>query len=176
MIWNKRGFTLVELLAVLAIILVLMAAVSSLFIFSQRLFVSTSRRNNLHHSLRVTAEKISNELRFAFFLELIDESNWDVDGVDPAEYSYIYLDRDTNSVILLDDAGSRVLSEGKISDISFYGNVSTLLFTLEGEKGNAVYALDSSVRLLNYRCNFQNPEHPIALRFSMDPNVIIPVP
>lgn len=176
MICNKRGFTLVELLAILAIIVVLMAAVSSLFIFSQRLFVSTSKRNNLHNSLRVTAERISNELRFAFFLELIDEPNWDVDDVDTNEYSYIYLDRDTNSVVLLDADGNHVLSDGIITDVAFYGNVSTLLFNLEGENGKLNYILESSVRLLNYRCNFQNPDHPIALRFSIDPNVIIPEP
>lgn len=174
--WNKQGFTLIELLSVLAIVLVLMAAVSSLFIFSQRLFVSTAKRNSLHHSLRYTAENISNELRFAFFLELIDEPNWEVSAVDPNEYSYIYLDRDTNTVILLDADGSRVLSKGNITDLIFVGNVSTLLFTLEGKNGNAEYTLDSSVRLLNYRCNFQNPEHPIAIRFSMDPNIVIPEP
>lgn len=174
MIWNKRGFTLVELLAILAIIVVLMAAVSSLFIFSQGLFVSTAKRNNLHNSLRVTAERISNELRFAFFLELIDEPNWDVDVVDANEYSYIYLDRDTNSVILLDGDGSHILSDGIITDVAFFGNVSTLLFNLEGENGKLNYKLESSVRLLNYRCNFQNPNHPIALRFSMDPNLLIP--
>lgn len=176
MIRNKQGFTIIETLAVLAIILVLMAAVSTLFVFSQRLFLSTSQRNSLHNSLRFTAERISKELRFAFFLELIDEPHWDVNGIDPNEYSYIYLDRDTNSVIMLDGEGSHILSEGKISDISFYGNVSTLLFTLEGEKGTVKYSLDSSVRLLNYRCNFQNPPHPIAIRFSMDPNVIISEP
>jgi prepilin-type N-terminal cleavage/methylation domain-containing protein len=174
MFWNKRGYTLVELLAILAIIALLMTAVFSIFIFSQRLFLSTSRRNSLHNSLRVTAEHISNELRFAFFLELVNEPDWDVDAVDVTEYSYIYFDRDSNSVILLNEDGSKVLSDGKITDTAFYGNVSTLLFNLEGEKGKESYTLESSVRLLNYRCNFQNPDSPIALRFSMDPNIIIP--
>lgn len=167
---DRRGFTLVEVLAVSVIFVFLLASISAVFLFGQKAFYSGSQNANLHSALRQTAERINRELRFAFFLELIDESVWDIDSVDPAEYSYIYLDRETNALILLNEKGSRPLSEGVITNVSFFGNVSTLIFTLEAESGGKEYSLESSVRLLNYRCNFSNPENPAVLRFSLDPD------
>lgn len=174
MVRDQRGYTLIEILAVLVIVLMLLGAVSTVMIFSQRLFISGSQQVNLHNDLRLASEKITRELRFAFFLEIIDESDWDVSTVDSAEYSYIYLDRETNTLIKLKDSKSNAISENVISDVFFVGNVSTLLFTLDGEGGGASYSLDSSVRLLNYRCNlFNNPGNPIALRYSLNPDIVI---
>lgn len=172
MVRNERGFTLIELLAVMVIFMMLMAAVSFMFIFSQRLFIASSQQSSLHGDLRLTAERVGRELRFAYFLEIIDEEDWDLEAIDSSEYSYIYFDRSSRTIILLDDSGSRSLSSNTISDVSFVGNVSTLLFTLHGESGGEAYSLDSSVRLLNYRCNFHNPDNPIALRYSLDPEFV----
>lgn len=174
MLRNQHGFTLIELLAVLVIFMLLIFSVSFLFTTAQRLYVAGSQQSSLHGDLRLTAEKISRELRFAYYLEILDESVWDIDSIDTSEYSYIYLDRSTNTIIQVNESGSHSLSSNTIADVSFVGNVSTLLFTLYGESGGQSYSLDSSVRLLNYRCNFHNPDNPIALRYSLDPDFLIP--
>ncbi|MGI6365607.1 MAG: PilW family protein, partial [Bacillota bacterium] len=53
MVKNLRGFTLVEVLAVMAIFLLLLAGVYSFFISGQKLFLSGSRQTDLHGSVRL---------------------------------------------------------------------------------------------------------------------------
>lgn len=170
---NQRGLTLVEVLAVLVIFLIILAGVSSFFISSQRLFNSGSRQIDLHNSLRLTAEKIQRELRFANYLLLLDEDHWDPLAVDPSDYSYIYYDRESKTMKLLDASGTRTLSEPIITDVTFSGRASTFHFTLRAETGVSSFELDSSVRLLNYTGNIDasfpdNP--PIAMRFTIHPH------
>ncbi|HOB35196.1 MAG: prepilin-type N-terminal cleavage/methylation domain-containing protein [Firmicutes bacterium] len=172
MLRSQQGFTMVEMLAVVVIFLLLMFSISTVFMASLRLYHAGMQQAGLHSDLRLAAEKIIRELRFAYYLELLDESVWDIDAIDTSEYRYIYLDRETNTIIQLDETGSHPLSNEVIAGVSFVGNVSTLLFTLHGESGGQSYSLDSSVRLLNYRCNFHNPDNPIALRYSLDPNFV----
>lgn len=172
MVKNLRGFTLVEVLAVMAIFLLLLAGVYSFFISGQKLFLSGSRQTDLHGSVRLAAERVIRELRYAHFLTLIGEDDWDPDSADLISYSYIYYDRDTKNLILLNQEGRTPLSDGNITDASFSAKASTLLFSLTGERGPITYTLDSSARLLNYTGNIDAnmpASTPVAFLYSLNP-------
>jgi prepilin-type N-terminal cleavage/methylation domain-containing protein len=176
---DQRGVTLIELLVVIVIFCLLTAAVISVMIFVQKLYISGAQQVDVHNAVRLTAERVIRELRFAHFLQLLDESQWDPNTVDPTEYSYIFYDPDTKTLQLLNESGFHSLSDEIITDVSFSGRGSTMLFTLVAEKGKTSFTLDSSVRLLNYTGNLDSnlpPGKPIALRFHFVPGSIAEEP
>ena len=136
MLRSQQGFTMVEMLAVVVIFLLLMFSISTVFMASLRLYHAGMQQAGLHRrSAPGGGKNYPRTGRFAYYLELLDESVWDIDAIDTSEYRYIYLDRETNTIIQLDETGSHPLSNEVIAGVSFVGNVSTLLFTLHGESG-----------------------------------------
>ncbi len=170
---DQRGFTLVEVIIVSAILLLVIAGVYSFFTFGQRVFRSGSGQADLHASVRLAAEKISRELRFAGEVELLEE-NWDPASASTDEHSYIYYDSNNLCLMLLDSTGARAISSPIISNVIFSADPEEgkiLLFTIQGEEGSAVFALDSSVRPMNLSNNIAGAGNAPALRFSMPPDL-----
>jgi len=99
---DQRGFTLIELIAVMAVLMLILAGVFSMMIFYQRMFLTGTHQVDLHSAVRQAAESINQNVRFAFFMQIVDESEWDPDTVDSVEYSYIYYDSAEQKVFLLD--------------------------------------------------------------------------
>lgn len=169
---NKGGFTLIEVLASIMIFFLLMAAVYAFFIPGQKLYFSGTRQVDLHNSVRQTAERVINKLRFSHFLTLIGEDDWDPGTADTTSYSYIYHDRENQTLVFLDDNGKTILSSCDIVGVSFSANRSTLLFSITAKSGSRQYTLNSSVRLLNYKGYIDSnmPDStPIAFLFCLDP-------
>lgn len=169
---DRRGFTLVEVLASMVIFFLLLAVVYSFSIPSRKLISAGTRQSELHSSVRLAAERVVRELQFAHFLTLIGEDEWDPSQADTASYSYIYHDRDAKTLFFLTEKGKTALSDSNIVEASFSANRSTLLFSLTAESGSRSYTLDSSVRLLNYKgyidSNLPTSE-PVAFLFCFRP-------
>jgi len=161
---NKKGFTLVEVLAVSAIVIILFSGVYSFFSLSQRMYDSGTGKIDLHHSVRLASERVIREIRFANELMLLED--WEIESANTERYKYIYFDSDKKSVILLDQAGSHSLSD-PLSEFSFSSQGNTLLFTLKGEQRSSHFSLDSSVTLLNFSGLLPNPDNPVAIRFAV---------
>jgi prepilin-type N-terminal cleavage/methylation domain-containing protein len=165
MVKNTRGFTIIEVMAVLAIVALLMAGLFSFFFFNQKMYSTGSSQANLHSTLRQTAERISSELRYVWRLSLLNEDEWDPEDVNTENFNYIYYDPEAKTVFLLNKEGRHPLSDQVISGISFEAKGSILLFTLDGVSGKTSFTLQSSVRPLNYNAAIAVPENPIAVRF-----------
>lgn len=163
---TNLGFTLVEVLAVLGIILLLIAGVFSFFLSNQKTYASGSKQVDLHNALRLTAERINREVRYAWDILLLDATQWDKDLADTDQYNYIYFDSDTRTIMVLDNTGAHPLSDQIISGITFSAKGSTLLYTVYGDNSATSFSLDSSVRPLNYDGKIYVPVIPVALRYA----------
>ena len=77
MIRNEKGVTLIEVLIVSGAMVIVLAGIYSFYLSGQKIFHSGAEQVELHDSLRLTAEKISRELRFAESVTLLPE-DWDL--------------------------------------------------------------------------------------------------
>ena len=148
---DERGLTLVEVLVVSAALVFVLAGAYAFSSFGQRLYRSGSGQAELHAALRLAAERITRELRFAGEVSLLEEG-WDPGTASLETWSYIYYDDDSKSLKLLDASGTKALSAEVISGITFSADPAggpILLFTIHGESSTADYSLESSVQPLN---------------------------
>jgi len=149
MIRNEKGVTLIEVLIVSGAMVIVLAGIYSFYLSGQKIFHSGAEQVELHDSLRLTAEKISRELRFAESVTLLPE-DWDPESAPTDGYSYIYYDGASRQVMLLDSSGPpQPLSGNTVSAINFTAEGRILLFVIEGESGSESFTLDTSVRPLN---------------------------
>jgi|SRR5690554_5056977 len=174
MLMNNKGFSLVEVVATMAILLLVMAAVMSFFMLSQRIYYSGSRQADLHGSVRLAAERVYREVRFANDLVLLEE--WNASSADTDNYSYIYHDPETATIMLLDQTGSRPLSNEVVAELLFTVEDSNLLYTIQGERGTTSFVLDSSVKPLNVNAITASGENCVALAFSCPEVGAVPNP
>ncbi len=153
---KQDGFTVVELLTVLAILGIVLALGYMYFGFGVDTFARGERRSIAQQSIRLSADLITNELRYAE--EVI------LDPANTAESGYYYIEQQGDSVILLDKTDEnevleRVLLDSEVDDIAYKVSFEeesaveridfnlVLLLTLEAEDG--LYELDTKVYVLN---------------------------
>lgn len=147
MLKNIRGVSLIEVLAVSVIVVLVLGGIYSFSISSQRIYRTGANTSELLSTLRLTAERVSREVRFADYIEILD--SWDLALAEPENYIYVFYDSSSNTLMRLDETGSRALSQGLITEVSFSLDESNLLFTLNGQRGRTTSKLDSSAPLLN---------------------------
>ena len=167
---SEKGITLIEVLvASLALVLVL-SGVYTFYFSGQKTFRSGAEQVELHTVLRLAAENISRELRFAEELCLM-EVGWDPGSASTDDCSYIYFEPGSGTVMLLDDEGSHPLSGPEIFELTFSPNLErdVLLFTIKGESRSEAFSLDSSVKPMNMGTSERigGPGSAQALRFSL---------
>jgi len=175
MVGNRKGFTLIEVLAVTAIVVMVLAGILSFSIFGQKLFHSGARQGDLHSSVRLATERVIREVRYARDIMLLGET-WDPSGVDTTDYTYIYHDSTSQTLMLLDSSGSRPLSNQIVSGVSFQAQGSMLLFTIHGENRSSSFTLDSSVQPMNVSGGISGPSSSSALCFSLPAVGAMPEP
>jgi len=162
---DKQGFTLIEVLATVAIVGLLLSAMYSFVIMSNKMYHSGSDKNDLHYDLRIASEKITREVRFAKSLELLD--SWNPEDAEPG-YRYIYIDQVNNVVVFVNEEGGQLFSGNFISGLAFELDGNTLNFKLEAVRKTSTFKLESSVLLLNLKEQDLFPlDHPVtAVRFT----------
>ncbi len=156
---NNRGLTLVEIIVVMVIMGVIITAIASFFLSSNRVFTLSKDQRNVQSEVRLALDQILLDIRYAKEVELIT-----VEAAKSPEpgYNYIYMedgsihrciyDEDTSSwqenVVIGSflDAGS---SFNKVS-----GNPDSLkIIVASEEQGNQTYTLDSTIKLPNLSLN-----------------------
>lgn len=150
MIRCQKGLTLIEVLIVSVVLVLVLSGVYTFYFSGQKTFRSGAEQVELHTVLRLAAENISRELRFAEELRLMEEG-WDPGSASTDDCSYIYFDPGSGTVQLLDDTGSHTLSGPEISELTFSPNLErdVLLFTIKGESSSEDFTLESSVKPMN---------------------------
>jgi len=154
---KESGFTVVELLIVLALLGLVLSVVYMYFSFGYDTFVRGERQSIAQQSIRQGADFITGELRYADEI-ILDPTNLNEEG-------YYYIIQDGTSVIYyqVDSGGSQVqnrtILDSVVDDIDYEISIveDTLLtqvsyklileFTLTAD--DELYSLDTKVNILN---------------------------
>ncbi|MTI94929.1 MAG: prepilin-type N-terminal cleavage/methylation domain-containing protein [Firmicutes bacterium] len=147
---SQSGITLVELLVVLIILSLVMAGVFSFFLMGHKTYNLGRRQAQMHHDLRLVSELLTQEMRYAVVLTMLDD--WD-DLPEQAEISpgerFLYFDEHSGQIIIADSQASRPLTNAIISEASFWLEADMFSFKLGIISGDVAYSMESSVMLLN---------------------------
>lgn len=155
----KSGFTLVELIAVIAILAIVIATAYSINAFGINYFYKGDAKSNIQSNLRNTASYISKEIRYSSNAKILGTSdlpdftiNPGVAGGPEVGTSYIYV---TNGKIKKYSAGVSNVIFGSTADniMTTLGfdqkDYETVHFNLQAILKGQTYSLDSSIILLN---------------------------
>ena len=148
---NKRGMTLVEIIVAIAIVGIISTVIASVFIFGNKSYNRSETRSIRQMDVRLVAQTISKELRYAYAIVLFDNKNFEV------EYEYIYLDEQSNK-IMIKRSGTKEgveLLKGKqtFDEVNFTVKEGLLKVSVESQNISLEnnYKLDATISLLNQK-------------------------
>lgn len=148
---TSKGFTLMEVLVASLVSLLVLAGVYSFFEFGQRTYLNGADRRNMQHHLRLTSEKITNEIRYSASLELL--ADWNELPSEPSHVPsgvyYLFYDQTNNNIAVLSCDSYEYLTEAIISDVNFALEDDIFSFELEAQGRSGFYKLETTVLLLN---------------------------
>ena len=175
---TEKGFTIVELIIYLALLLIVLNLAYMYFGYGLKVFDRGERKSIAQQSIRVAADFISSELRYAD--EVIINPN-EIKTDDDYSYFYqigdsVYYRNNKNSVIrtLLDSsADDNIAYRIVFSEQSFTGIADTkLVVTFKLETADEdLYELESNVYILNlnnpnnYEINSVDANSPYSIKF-----------
>jgi prepilin-type N-terminal cleavage/methylation domain-containing protein len=144
---NNQGITLVELMVTLALLGIVLALGYLYFGFGVQAFQRGEKQSIAQQAVRLTADYITVELRFAKQIEINPDG-----GITETGYRYIYLEDD--SIYYRDELGNdRCLADsdadGMPYSITFTSNVPDDVVIYNINADNGFYVLDSKVQALN---------------------------
>jgi len=125
-IHDQKGFTLVELMVALSLLLLVLGLGYTIFGFTVTTFARSETKANLQQNMRLAAQYIENDVRYAYGVEILDAI--DPDSLTVTENDmYIYINSDGKLEIRSAD-DTFILSDTFIGDTDFL-----LQFTKEGD-------------------------------------------
>lgn len=154
---NKNGFTLVELIIVIAIMGVILAAVTTMFFFSNDTFGKTSDQQTVQSDVRLISTFIEDELQYAHELEVLSA----IPVTPEATKRYIYLENDR---IMFKEENASVEEIKSAFDFIDYTltfnkyNSTVLNYQLTGEFDESSFTVDSDIEVLNMKMTSSDSE------------------
>lgn len=144
----EQGFTLVECLAAVSVFAILLGTVLGFYLFGVNKFQAAAAKLDLQQNVRVAADMISRELRYARTLQL--RSSTDVAYRLPGDNTSYRIRQKNNEVVLL-IAGTETKIAYNIQTLSFNWDAGKgiLYFDLAGSDGRYNYAVSTALRLPN---------------------------
>lgn len=159
--FNQRGFTLLELLISLSILAFVIGSVYTFYDYGSKAFQEGEQHWLAQRQVRDTADYLSNELRYAYSLKLLDPKE-KIPEKPTKEDHYIYLDVGKNYIHRYADAAGkpqeRIIINANDYSLAFYrveqnkdiGNEpipNVLGFSVVA--GSVNYQIESAITLLN---------------------------
>lgn len=151
---DKKGVTVIELIIAIAILGILTLAVAGFLSFGMKGFQRTNEIVDEQAMIRLSTNRVTEILRNAKTLEIIDASAVPTNITD--DKIYIYVDTSNNTLRYRDLSVDKSLSGDRIGSISFEiinGSKVFLEFTIISDRG---YTVNSTILLNNFGTNVEN--------------------
>ncbi len=151
-----KGITLIELLIASGLVVIVLAVVFSLFIFSHNSFSAEEANYSIQNDVRRVTDYIVRTTRNATSLEIISADTGKSEIIGNELYNYIYIDNDGRvHSCLTDGAGGynhSVLGDNTSVTNSFFSkhDNNTLRVSIEMTRDAEVYQSDVNVYLINF--------------------------
>ena len=144
---NKKAFTLVELMVSITLISLVLFIAYGMMGSSNILFAKGNTKADIQSNLRLNANYISDEIRYASSIRILSAIPSPIDSTK----KYIYSD---GGVLKQYSAGETLIIpgslEGVISELYFDDKDSqNVIFRISGTFNNETYEVESSVFMLN---------------------------
>ena len=148
---NNKGFTLIEIILVFAILSLVLGMIGSFFVYGLNVFTAGDSQYNAQSQLRIASEYLVENIRFSNSLNLVDkpanpENPTTLDG----EYDYIYVE---NGVLyhFISDGSTHSLKKitDNITNYEFTSNINFLKINLFSEDRDQEYNIETEVDLPN---------------------------
>ncbi len=149
---DERGLSLVELLVALTITGLILGGIFAFYIFGSRVFDTGTTKAGLQHGLRLAAEMITREVRYATDLDLADELPEDFNALED-NIKYIFLKEDSAAggrIVIADQQGEIDITPGiTATGLTFTLDGKMLAFELRAADKKGEYSIESKVWLFN---------------------------
>lgn len=147
---RRNGFTLIELMVTITLIMMVMAIAFNMQSFSYRIFDKGSVKADIQSNLRINAEFISEKIRYASNVEILVGKP---PSFDPNDHltEYIYSE---SGLLKYYSNGSIINIPGNLQGVSSVlkfaiQDSKTVNFTIDGIYKNEAYQIESAAFLLN---------------------------
>jgi len=149
---NRKGFTLIELIAAIAIAAIVGTMTATMFMFPMRMLGNGEDLSNVQFNLRMTSDVITSEVRLATGVEILPASaSSTIPTTIENDDKYIFVDSSNDSLVVRDKNGDRIQFRADLLDIIFttVDPYQTIAFAISGNSGGKAFDLDSQVVALN---------------------------
>lgn len=154
---NNAGFTLIELIVVSALMILVITVAYSLFSFGNKLFSISSNQYDAQSEVRIAMDSITNKIRFATQVEIVNADDVSSFAQQAAGYSYYYMKDGKLYHSIYDktsDNHNIVMYGGYFSsDASLFSrfNPTTLNIKIYSLDGTQSYTGETKIDLLNVK-------------------------
>lgn len=142
--YNKKGFTLIELMAVIPIFLIILALVFSVNNFSNKMFKSSLNKSYNQQDVRVVGDYIAKEVRSAKELSVVATF---FENEDANYYALVYLN---NHLVKQTIKGTTVTAS-----IVVGGALTNLFFSKTVNAGMLRFSVEDNANGQNYNVNYE---------------------
>ncbi|MBI9014337.1 MAG: type II secretion system protein [Clostridiales bacterium] len=159
----KRGFTLFELIVILALLAIVTLTGFTILMTSSNMYSRSQENSDLYYQVRLASDVVRNEIRNATEIEIGPNVD-DLGAIKPnnfiAGYEYLYIE---NNILIHYSGSEKEKTKAMITELSpmFILNLvdstknNTITYTIEGtisnSKGNRTYDVKTTIHLNNIR-------------------------
>lgn len=144
----EQGFTMLECLAALTVLTLLLGIAGGFYLFGVNHFQAAAERVDLQQNVRVAADFIARELRYARALQLINIR--EIRYWLPEDNTRYTIRQNNNEVVLLiSNTETKIASNIQSLNFTWDQVNGILYFALAGSNGRYRYAINSALRLHN---------------------------
>lgn len=145
---NKKGFTLIELIIVIAILAIILAGAYSLFRTGQMTYAKGTKQYDLQSSIRMASDYVTQQVRYATEAEITD-SIPDESSI-LAYQNYIYFDNTNYSITHYNKYFTKIIPIGHPGSIVFKRDSPKKMdFNISSNYDGQQYNLNSKINIIN---------------------------
>lgn len=148
----KKGFTLIELIVVIAILGIVISAALSFFVFSNKTYNKGVDQSNIQSDIRLASSMIVDEIRFATEVKILSavDTDWYDDPVNSVGTYDNYIFYYDEKVVLQSRYSRKEYTVGPSCVLDFDGSKTNVLnISIQGVEDEQTFDIETEVEPLN---------------------------